>query len=478
LWPWGFIIALTFVMFCRLPEAAGPICWYSVGIGGRQSAIRQARGINRLGTNLAPTRIPTSMLTDAKVRGFKPKENPFKVSDSGGLFLLIQPSGSKLWRMAYRFAGRQKTLAFGIYDDVSLADARVRRDDAKRQLRAGEDPSAVVKAVKQAVIAATTNTFNAVAQEWLDRKLVKEKKSASTLTRADWLLRMLGDGIGERPLNEITTPELLRVLRKAEAAGRHETVARLRSIASQIFRYGIATGRCDRDVAADLRGATTTAVSTPHAAIVDHAGIGKLMREIDSSIDGGRRHQRSRTLMQLALRLIAYTFVRPGELRLAEWPEIEGSVWDLPGPRMKMRLPHRVPLSKQALAVLAELRTITGGGKLVFASTVKSTQPFNVNALNDALRRMGFEHDQHVAHGFRSTFSTTANDSGRWSPDVIELQLAHVERNKVRGAYNRAQYWPERVEMMQWYSDFLDELRDRGKVVALPNRKASRKAGA
>ena len=418
------------------------------------------------------------MLTAAGVLSLKPKEKPYKVSDGGGLYLLVQPSGSKLWRLNYRFRGKQKTLACGIYDAVSLSKARVRRDDAKRRLRAGEDPGEVVREEKQAVIAATANTFNAVAQEWLDRKLVKEKKSESTLTRAEWLLRMLDDGIGERPLNEITAPELLRVLRKVEAAGLHETVARLRSIASRIFRYGIATGRCDRDVAGDLRGATTTAVSTPHAAIVDPAGIGELMRKIDSSVDGGRRHQRSRKLMQLALRLIAYTFVRPGELRLAEWSEIEGSVWDIPGPKMKMRLPHRVPLSKQALAVLAELRTITGGGKFVFASSTKSAQPFNKNALNDTLRRIGYEHDQHVSHGFRSVFSTSANDSGSWTPDAVELQLAHVEHNKVRGAYNRAQRWLERCEMMQWYADHLDELRKRGEVVAMPGETNTRKASA
>jgi integrase len=412
------------------------------------------------------------VLTDAKIRAIKPRAKPFKVSDGGGLHVLIQRSGSKLWRMAYRFQGRQRTAAFGIYPAVSLSDARARRDDAKRQLRSGEDPGAVVRAEKQAVIAATANTFNAAAKEWFDRKLVKEKKSASTLARADWLLRMLDDGIGERPLNEITAPELLRVLRKAEAAGRHETVARLRSIASQIFRYGIATGRSDRDVAADLRGATTTAVSTPHAAIVDPAGIGELMRKIDS-IDGDAHS----TLMQLALRLLAYTFVRPGELRLAEWSEIGGNVWDILGPRMKMRLPHRVPLSTQVLAVLADLRVITGGGKYVFASTVKSTRPFNVNAPNDALRRMGYAHDEMTSHGFRALASTTLNEMNRWSVDVIERQLAHQERNKVRRVYNRATYWPERVTMMQAWADHLDELRDRGKALELPNKKTAQKDG-
>jgi integrase len=408
------------------------------------------------------------MLTDKAVRNLKPKSSPYKKSDSGGLHILVQPSGSKLWRMAYRFEAMQRTLAFGIYPATSLIEARDRRDDAKRKLRSGEDPGKIVKAEKQAMTAATANTFSAVASEWKQRKLVKEKKSKATLARTDWLLRMLDEGIGDRPINEVTAPELLKVLRAVEAQGLHETVARLRSAASRIFRYGIATGKCERDVAADLRGATTSAVSTPRAAIIDPAGIGQLMRKIDS-LDGDQ-HSR---IMRLTLWLLAYTFVRPGELRLAEWSEIDdaAAVWDIPGERMKMRRPHRVPLARQAVATFKELRALTGRRKYVCASAADPKQPLQKNAFNDALQKLGYARDQMTAHGFRALASTTLNEMNLWPVDVIERQLAHLERNAIRRVYNRAIYWPERVAMMQAWADHLDELRSRGKVVALPKQK-------
>jgi integrase len=427
------------------------LCWY------RRGSLPQS-GIRIVGLD-EDTDI---MLTDKAVRNLKPKSTPYKVSDSGGLHVLVQPSGSKLWRMAYRFEAKQRTLAFGVYPATSLIEARDRRDDAKRKLRQGEDPGKIVKAEKLAVIAATANTFSAIGEEWKQRKLVKEKKSRSTLARTDWLLHKLNNGIGDRPINEVTAPELLKILRKVEAEGLHETVARLRSVASRIFRYGIATGKCERDVATDLRGATTSAVSTPHAAVIDPTDIGALMRKIDT-LDGGRHPK----LMRLALRLLAYVFVRPGELRLAEWSEIEGAVWNIPGPRMKMRLPHRAPLSRQAVALLDEVRTITGAGKYVFTSTVKPKQPLHKNSFNDALRRLGYGHDQMTSHGFRALASTTLNEMNRWPVDVIERQLAHQEHNKVRRVYNRATHWPERVAMMQAWADHLDSLRDRGRVVAL-----------
>jgi integrase len=408
------------------------------------------------------------MLTDKAVRNLKPKSTPYKVSDSGGLHVLVQPSGSRLWRMAYRFEQKQRTLAFGIFPATSLIEARERRDDAKRKLRSGEDPGKIVKAEKLAVIAATANSFSAVASEWMQRKLVKEKRSKATLARTDWLLRILNEDIGDRPINEVTAPELLKVLRKVEAQGKHEAVARLRSAASRIFRFGIATGKCERDVAADLRGATTAAVSTPRAAIIDPAGIGELMRKIDA-LDGDR-HSR---IMRLTLRLLAYTFVRPGELRLAGWSEIDdaAAVWDVPGERTKMRRPHKVPLARQAVAVFKELRALTGKGKYVCASTVDPKQPLQKNAFNDALQKLGYARDEMTAHGFRALASTTLNEMNRWSVDVIERQLAHQERNAIRRVYNRAIYWPERVAMMQTWADHLDELRDRGKVVALPKQK-------
>ncbi|MGZ5165713.1 MAG: tyrosine-type recombinase/integrase, partial [Burkholderiales bacterium] len=311
-------------------------------------------------------------------------------------------------------------------------------------------------------------------EEWKQRKLVKEKKSRSTLVRTEWLLRKLNEDLGDQPINEITAPELLRVLRRVEAQGLHETVARLRSVASRIFRFGIAIGKCERDVAADLRGATTSAVSTPRAAVIDPAGIGELMRKI-GALDGNRHSK----IVRLALQLLAYTFVRPGELRLAEWSEIDDatSVWDVPGERTKMRRSHRVPLARQAVAAFRELRDLTDHGRYVCASTVDPKRPLQKNAFNDALQKLGYARDNMTAHGFRALASTTLNEMNLWPVDVIELQLAHIERNAVRRVYNRAQHWSERVAMMQAWADHLDELRARGKVVPLPE-KALRRIGS
>ena len=405
------------------------------------------------------------MLTDAKVRSLKPKAKPYKASDSGGLHVLVMPSGSKLWRQAYRYAGKQRTAAHGVYPQVSISEARARRDDAKRLLRQGQDPGVVVKAEKAAEIAKANSSFSAVGVEWKQRKIVAERKSASTLAKTEWLLGILNDGIGSRPLAEIEAPEVLDLLRRVEAQGKHEAVKLLRATASRVFRFGIASGHCKRDPAADLRGALTAVVSTPRAAITDANGVGILLRAIDS-LEG-------RPVVRLALQFLALTFVRPGEACAAEWSEIEGAnVWNIPGANMKMREPHRVPLSRQALAVLDKLRPITGNRRHLFASLLKRGQPIATNRLNAALREIGFASDEVSAHGFRAMASTILNESGKWSPDVIELQLAHQERNKVRAAYNRAQRWPERTAMMQWYADYLDGLRKRGEVVKLP------KAGA
>jgi integrase len=414
------------------------------------------------------------VLTGTEIRGLKPKSKPYKVSDSGGLHVLVMPEssrlpkGSKLWKCSYRFAGRQKTLSFGAYPDVGLGDARARREAAKLQLRQGIDPGRIVKAEKQAIVAATANTFSAVSDEWLQKKMIGEHKADSTIKRARALLEILKASIGNRPLAEIEPLELLGILRRVEAAGHHETVARLRAIASQVFRYGIATGRCKHDVASDLRGAVTSAISKPRPAIVDPGEIGSLLRTVDCF---------PRPLMRRALQFLALTAVRPGELLSAKWSEIENGVWSIPAEKTKMRTAHRVPLSRQALAVLDELRAITAGKTHLLASPRKRGQPVAPNQYNYALRDMGFAKDQMVAHGFRAMFSTTANDNGQ-SSDVIELCLAHIERNKVRRAYNRAERWPERVALMQWWADHLDELRERRKVVPLVENTMRRKGSA
>jgi integrase len=415
------------------------------------------------------------ILTDTEIRGLKPRAKPYKVSDSGGLHVLVMPEssrlpkGSKLWKCSYRFAGRQKTLSFGAYPDIGLGDARGRREVAKLQLRQGIDPGGIVKTEKQALVAATANTFSAVSDEWFERKIVGERKSGSTLKKHRILLAKLKGTFGDRPISEIEAPELLAVLRRVEAAGHHETVGRLRSTASRIFRYGIATGRCSRDIAADLQGATTSAVSTPRAAVTDPVEVGKLLRAIDGF---------SRPLMQLALKLLALMFVRPGELLAAEWSEIDVDVWSIPPEKSKMRRAHHVPLSRQTLEVLAELRQITGHQKHLLASPRRHGKSIAANQFNYALREMGFTSNEHVAHGFRAMASTILNESGKWPVDVIELQLAHVERNKVRRAYNRAERWTERVALMQWWADHLDGLRERGGVVPLPKKAERRTAGA
>jgi len=385
------------------------------------------------------------MLTNAKVLGLKARNDPYKVSDGGGLYVFVQPTGSKLWRLAYRFQGKQRTASFGAYPAVSLAGARIHRDEIKALLKAGEDPATTAR-----MISKTAKTFRVVAAEWEQKKVIAEGRSATTIHRTRWLLNMLEAGIGDRPIAEIEPPELLEVLRKIESGGLHETVARLRATASNVFRFGIASGFCKRDPAADLRGALTTGTSTPHPAVTDPKQVGELMRAID-------RAQPDR--IRLALKLLALTCVRPGELIGAEWSEISGAVWDIPAHRMKMDLPHRVPLSRQALAVLEELRPMTGNLKHLFASSRKPDRASRTERLSNALEDAGISRDRHVPHGFRSTFSTTANESGKWSPDAIELQLAHVESNKVRRAYNRNIRWEERVPLMQWYADYLDEMK-------------------
>jgi integrase len=389
-------------------------------------------------------------LTDANVKAVKPIGKPIKRFDGGGLYLHVTPKGSKLWRLAYRFEGRPRTASFGIYPAVTLAEARARREEVKKLLRAGHDPAAAGRAQK--VAKAGARTFSAVAAEWYARKMVAEGKSPSTLSRARWLLDLLYTGIGDRSIAEVEPPELLAVLRQVEARGWHETVARLRATASAVFRFGIASGYCRRDPAADLRGALTTGTAIPHAAVTNPTEVGELMRAIEGA---------KPDFIRMALRLMALTCARPTELIAAEWSEISGDVWDIPAHRMKMDRPHRVPLSRQALAVIAELRSVTGNLKHLFPSSRNSDRPTPKNRLSRALSDVGFKGDRHVPHGFRSTFSTLANESGKWTPDAIELQLAHVESNKVRRAYNRNVRWEERVALMQWYADHLDEMRGR-----------------
>jgi len=404
------------------------------------------------------------MLNDTRVRNAKGGHRPIKLSDSGGLYLLLTPNGSKLWRLAYRFGGKQKTLALGIYPTITLKQARERRDAAKRLLADKIDPSIQRRIEKQN--ATTGNTFRPVASELLE-KLEREGLAEVTLAKKRWLLDFAYSSIGDRPIDKITAPELLSVLRRVEAGGRYETARRLRSTCGMVFRYAIATGRAERDVSIDLRGALTTPKVTHRAAIVDPAGIGALLRAIDG-YDG-------LLLTTHALRLAPLVFVRPGELRQAEWAELdlEESEWRISASKMKMRRPHRVPLSRQAVAIIRDLQAITGDGRWLFPSVRTTARPMSENTLNAALRRLGYSSDQMTAHGFRAMASTRLNEMGRWNPDAIERQLGHQEADDVRRAYmHAAEFWTERVKMMQAWADYLDELRDARKVIPLRRENA------
>jgi integrase len=402
-------------------------------------------------------------LSDVMVRKVKPSTRPRKLSDGGGLHMLVQPAGSKLWRLACRFAGKQKTLALGVYPSVSLADARAYRDEAKKLLARSIDPSVQRKADR---LAATDSSFRAVADELIG-KLEREGRAQATLTKKKWLLDFAFPAFGDRPVAEITARELLALLREIEGRGLYETAKRLRSTCGMVFRYAIASGRAERDPSMDLRGALTTHQVSHRSTIVDPAGIGALLRAIEG-FDG-------QPTTQAALSLAAYVFVRPGELRHAEWKEfdLDNAVWSIPAEKMKMRRAHRVPLARQPLAILRRLQEITGGGRWLFPSVRTFTRPISENTLNAALRRLGYGSEAMSTHGFRAMAATRLNEMGRWNSDAIERQLAHQEANAVRRAYTHsAEYWSERVLMMQAWADYLDELREGGKVVPLVKARA------
>ena len=402
-------------------------------------------------------------LTDTAIRSAKPRAKKFKLSDGRGLQLIVSPTGAKLWRLAYRYQGKQKSLALGAYPDVTLAEARAACDVARKHLAAGLDPSIKRKLDRQSA----ANTFRLIAEELL-AKFEREGRAPATLAKQRWLLDFAFAKFGDRPIAEITAPEVLLALRPIEARGNYETARRLRSTCGMVFRYAVATGRAQRDPTGDLRGALTTPKVKHRAAIIEPNAIGGLLRAIDD-YDGYK-------VVRAALRLVALVFVRPGELRHAEWTEIdfEAVEWRIPAEKMKMRRPHRVPLSRQAIALLRDLHELTQYSRWVFPSIKSGLRPLSENTLNAALRRLGYGPDEMTAHGFRAMAATRLSEIGQWKPDVIERQLAHEEQNAVRRAYTHgAEYWPERVAMMQVWADYLDELRERGKVVVLATQPRS-----
>jgi integrase len=399
-------------------------------------------------------------LSDATIRAAKPGEAQFKLYDEGGLFMIVKPSGGKLWRLKYRHVGKEQQLTIGRYPDVGLKDAREKRDHARKVIAAGGNPAFEKKRAAVAASVSAANTFAAIAEE-LIAKREREGLKDVTNGKARWLLSLLASEIGQRPIAEIEPYELLDVLKKVEASGRLETAKRLLAFASRVFRYAVATTRAQRNIAADLQGALVAPKVKHHAAIIDPKGVGALLRAIDG-FDG-------QPVTMWALRLAPHVFVRPGELRQAEWSEIdlEAAVWRIPGRRMKMKKEHVVPLSSQAVAILTEARGLTGEGRFVFPGQRSPKRPMSENTLNAALRRLGYSTDEMTSHGFRSTASTLLNESGKWSVDAIERALAHGDTDGVRAAYHRGAHWAERVTMAQWWSDYLDTLRKGGAVVPM-----------
>jgi integrase len=397
-------------------------------------------------------------LSVVAIKAAENRDKAYKLSDRDGLYLLVTPTSGRYWRMNYRYLGKQKTLAFGVWPDTGLADARAECDAARKVLARGEDPAERMKLDRIAATVAASNSFKAVADEWL-LKVEKEGRSAVTMKKLRWLLTFINASMGKRPVASISAQELLLMLRKMEGKGRYETAKRLRSTCSQIFRYAIATGRADRDVASDLRGALVVPKPVHRAAITTSAEAGDLLRAIEA-FEGSSE-------VRAALRLLPHVFVRPGELRFAEWSDLdlEKAVWTIPPHKTKMRRAHSVPLSAQALAVIRSLDHDAEYSPYLFPSRTSVERPMSENTINAALRRLGYAQDKMTGHGFRAMAATLLNEMGIWHADAIERQLAHCDANTVRRAYTRGEYWDERVRMMQHWSDHLDFLRDGARVL-------------
>lgn len=401
-------------------------------------------------------------LTDTTAKSAKPAAKPYKLSDERGMFLLVNPNGAKWWRLKYRIDGKEKLLSLGVYPDVGLKDARARRDEARKQIAEGIDPSITRRVHKAAKTERAANSFESIAREWHAKFSPEWAESHSSK-----ILRRLENDvfhwIGKRPIAEIKASELLGVLRRIEGRGAIETAHRARETCGQIFRYAIATARAEHDVAADLRGALQPSVATHHASITEPKAIGALLRDLTA--------YKGSPVTKAALQLAPLVFLRPGELRHAEWTEIDldKAEWRIAADKMKARVPHIVPLSKQAVGVLRELRPITGEGRYAFPSVRTPDRPMSENTVNAALRRLGYERDEMTGHGFRSMASTLLNENN-WNRDAIERQLAHGERDAVRAAYNYAEFLPERRKMMQWWADYLGNLAKGADVIPLRKR--------
>lgn len=408
-------------------------------------------------------------LTNTTLRNAKPRAVSYKIADEKGLFLLVQPSGGMLWRMKYRVDGRdeagnakrvEKKLALGTYPDTSLADVRALRDSARALLAQGKDPAEEKRRQKQAKKLGAVNTFDALAKAFIEKNR-RDGLADATIRKREWFASLVAKSLGLRSIAEIAPFEVLDAVRPFEAAKNDEKAHRTLQFIGQVFRYAVANQIVSTDPTRDLRGALAARKPKHYAAILSPKKVGELLR----AIDGYEGHP----LTGFALQLSAVLFVRPGELRQAEWAEIDmaANVWRIPAAKMKSRVEHVVPLSRQAIALLEGARGHSAGGRYVFPSMRSGVRPMSENTVNGALRRLGFAGDEMTAHGFRAMASTLLNESGKWSSDAIERALAHKDRDTIRAAYHRGAHWPERIEMAQWWADYLERLRDGGEVIPI-----------
>jgi integrase len=399
-------------------------------------------------------------LTDTFVKNAKPTGKPTgdKHSDGGGLHLHITPSG-KYWRLAYRFNTKQKTLALGVYPDVSLLQARKRRDDARKLLAEDIDPGQAKKEAKQATLTKAANTFELVATAWLTDTAAERKPDTQSKV-TNWLLRDVYPSLGSKPISAIAPRDVLATIRVIEARGAVDSAHRIKQLIGQVMRYAVSTGAAERDVTQDLKGALKVAVKTHHAAITEPKQAGALMRAIHS--------YQGYAVTVTALKLAPLVFVRPGELRHAEWAEIdlEAAQWRIPGSKMKMKVDHLVPLCSQAIELLRSLQPTTGHGKYVFPSLRTGEAPMSENTINAALRGLGYAQDVHTGHGFRAMARTILDEVLNERVDLIEHQLAHTVKDPLGRAYNRTSHIEARAAMMQRWADYLDKLRIGGEVIA------------
>jgi len=400
-------------------------------------------------------------LSDVQIRNAKPKAQGYKLVDGFGLYLLVSPTGGKLWRFDYRYGDKRKTISFDAYPAVTLADARNRREEARKQLANGVDPMGVKKAQK-AALSNEGSSFEVVAREW-HQKFSSSWSPAHAKTTIERLARDVFPYMGTRPIGEIKAPELLMILRRVESRGALETAHRVKTICGQVYRYAVATGRAERDIAADLKGALPPYKKSHLAAVTEPAKVAELLRAIDGFTGS--------IIVKCALKLAPLVFVRPGELRQAEWAEIDldAAEWQIPAERMKVKSQgaHLVPLSAQSVAILRELQAKTGRSRYVFPCHRSAARPMSNNAINAALRRLGYEKDEMTGHGFRAMARTILDEVLQIRPDYIEHQLAHAVRDPNGRAYNRTAHLAERRKMMQKWSDYLDGLKAGAKVIPL-----------